>query len=515
MNINATMSSYCDSLGNLLLYTNGIRIADSDNEYIEGGDSLNIGSFATSNYNSGYLAPHTHFFIQQPEKPDTLYLFHESTEYHDTFAVAVVAMLMTRIDLSANGGQGKVISKNELMVEGVFGTLTAVKHANGRDWWVFNTLRTKNVYNRFLLSPDGVTNATELWAGQDVPYMIGDAVIVFSPDGSKLARYHVAHGVYLYDFDRCSGELYGETFIPMPGTLPGAGVSFSGNSRFLYIADRNFIFQFDMWAGDIAASKVTVAEYDGYQSPFATSFFIMQMGPDGRIYINSTNGVNTLHAIQFPDKKGLACEVRQHSVQLPTYNAFTMPHFPNYRLGPLDGSPCDTLGLDNLPIAKFRYGQDTLDYLQVEFTDLSYYEPAEWQWDFGDNTTSGDTSPVHTFVQGGTYEVCLTVSNVHGGHTSCRTLELGTVSSSEEARAVDIGVFPNPAREGVNITFTDYLPRDARVALFGAAGQRHRVQSLRTGWNTLHLDGLRAGLYFYEIWEGELLLKSGKLVKVE
>ncbi|MEZ4954086.1 MAG: PKD domain-containing protein [Saprospiraceae bacterium] len=155
-----------------------------------------------------------------------------------------------------------------------------------------------------------------------------------------------------------------------------------------------------------------------------------------------------------------------------------------------------------MPVAKFRYEQDTLDYLQVEFTDLSYYEPTEWSWDFGDNTTSQDTSPVHVFPQSGTYEVCLTVSNVNGEHTFCRTLSLGTVSSSEEAELVTITAFPNPCREGVNIILNDYLPRDAKVVLYDAVGQRQKEQSVQTGWNTVRLDGLPTGIYFYEIWEG-------------
>ncbi|HFA50861.1 MAG TPA: T9SS type A sorting domain-containing protein, partial [Bacteroidetes bacterium] len=138
----------------------------------------------------------------------------------------------------------------------------------------------------------------------------------------------------------------------------------------------------------------------------------------------------------------------------------------------------------------------------------------------GDNTTSQDTSPVHTYMADGTYEVCLTVGNINSENTFCRTLELGTVTSSEEAAQVDITVFPNPCREGVNIIIGDYLPKAGKVVLYDVAGQRHKVQPLQTGWNTLRLDGLRAGVYFYEIWEngpecsgGAVLLRSGKLVK--
>ena len=37
--------------------------------------------------------------------------------------------------------------------------------------------------------------------------------------------------------------------------------------------------------------------------------------------------------------------VEQQGIPLPTPNAFSLPNFPNYRLGPLEGSPCDTLTL--------------------------------------------------------------------------------------------------------------------------------------------------------------------------
>ncbi len=127
-------------------------------------------------------------------------------------------------------------------------------------------------------------------------------------------------------------------------------------------------------------------------------------------------------------------------------------------------------------------------------------------------------------MEAGTYKVCLTVSNVNGEHTFCRTLELGTVSSSEEAQAVDITVFPNPCREGVNVIISEYLPRDAKVVLYDAVGQRHKVQEVRTGWNTATAGRLK-GLGFIFIKYGKrqdpepasggVLLDSGKLMKIE
>ena len=59
-----------------------------------------------------------------------------------------------------------------------------------------------------------------------------------------------------------------------------------------------------------------------------------------------------------------------------------LPTFPNYRLGPIDGSESDSLDIDNIPVAEFRYDQDTMNYRCIDFTNLSWYEPEEFWWDW-------------------------------------------------------------------------------------------------------------------------------------
>lgn len=84
-------------------------------------------------------------------------------------------------------------------------------------------------------------------------------------------------------------------------------------------------------------------------------------------------------------------------------------------LAQLDGSTCDTLGLNNYPLANFRWDyEDTLAPLQVTFSDLSAYAAATWEWTFGDGHFSQDTSPVHVYDEPGIYYVCQNVSNVNG-----------------------------------------------------------------------------------------------------
>jgi hypothetical protein len=67
------------------------------------------------------------------------------------------------------------------------------------------------------------------------------------------------------------------------------------------------------------------------------------LAPDGKIYFNAVSSSHYLHVIEQPDVKGVGCNVNQHSFKLPAYNFRTMPNFPHFRLGKLEGSPCDTL----------------------------------------------------------------------------------------------------------------------------------------------------------------------------
>jgi lysyl endopeptidase len=69
----------------------------------------------------------------------------------------------------------------------------------------------------------------------------------------------------------------------------------------------------------------------------------MSLAPDNKIYISTGNGTRYLHVINNPDSVGLACDLQQHSITLPSICANSIPYHPNYFLGPDVGSSCDTL----------------------------------------------------------------------------------------------------------------------------------------------------------------------------
>jgi hypothetical protein len=63
-----------------------------------------------------------------------------------------------------------------------------------------------------------------------------------------------------------------------------------------------------------------------------------------------------MHVINYPDSLGMACNVVQHDSILPRHNDGTIPHFPNFRLGPVDGSVCDSLVFENISVPEHMAG---------------------------------------------------------------------------------------------------------------------------------------------------------------
>jgi hypothetical protein len=177
-----------------------------------------------------------------------------------------------------------------------------------------------------------------------------------------------------------------------------------------------------------------------------------------------------------------------------------MPHFPNYRLGPVDGSACDTLGIDNHPLSNWRY--DRAGGYGVDFTSVSWYAPTAWTWDFGDGSGSAERNPSHFYTAAGPYEVCLTVSNAYGADTKCKTVWVGS-SDTGEAPAPGEGLrfYPNPTT-GM-LTWSGAAL--SAVRLYNAQGRLALEASVTGG--QLDLGHLPDGIYLMQSYgtQGEVL----------
>jgi hypothetical protein len=340
-----------DQEGELLLYTDGCKVVNSQDQTVENGDSINIGEvyedFCSNNadgVNRGYPAGYQgSLLLDSPSSDSTYYLIHKTiiVVTEPQFDVITTGLYYTLIDTKANNGAGRVITKNVPIIEDelTFGQIVATKHSNGRDWWVVTAGNTNSLYYSALLTPEGIDTVFV----SEHEYVFSDGGQAnFSPNGQYFARYNSLDGLLMFRFDRNTGQLSDEEFIPISNATLSCGVAFSPNSQLLYVSAHDTIYQYDMTAPDIGASRQTVAVYDGNTEIFQTTFHTAQLAPDCKIYIGTFANVKTLHVIHNPNERGTACGVEQHALDLPYWHAKTIPYFPNYRLGPLvEGEPAE------------------------------------------------------------------------------------------------------------------------------------------------------------------------------
>ncbi len=80
----------------------------------------------------------------------------------------------------------------------------------------------------------------------------------------------------------------------------------------------------------------------------------------------------------------------------------------------------------SVPVAGFTANETTGTVpFTVRFTDTSTNSPASWAWEFGDDSTSTEQNPVHTYTAPGTYTVNLTASNADGSTTNVKEKYIG------------------------------------------------------------------------------------------
>jgi len=354
---NAAICSMSDRDGNLLFYSNGNYIANQLDEMIENSDSLCAGYVTyvedPSIAKKGQRFPRQIMALPAPEDRNAYLMFHliiDSIYSSGLYNITSRKLLLNKLRFQSPMNKGAMEVRQEVLIDTLPSlAMAANQHANGRDWWLVGQLSRTTKFYRILISPGGI----ERLADMDVAYHRKDEGEVgagaFSPDGTKYADLTGYYGLSIYDFDRCDGTLSNRIDIPLPEIkaeiLIGISVSFSPNSRFLYVGATDRIYQYDMWASDIPASQYRVATYDGFYDfhpGLGTYFDNSQLAPDGKIYYATGNATKYYHVIERPDELRDSCRVRQHSLKLKAF-ANGIPYYPNYRLGALAGSPCDTL----------------------------------------------------------------------------------------------------------------------------------------------------------------------------
>jgi hypothetical protein len=350
-----TSASICNSKGELLSYSNGFQVSDKSHNIMQHGDSINPGTFFSSSI--GNTIPGGAIMLPCPGDSSLVYLVHQKYEPDTSYTLIIPGLYYSLIDLKLNNGLGDVVTKERnipILLDTLDISISAVRHANGRDWWILVAEFPTSVIHKFLLDPRGIEDQGSQAIGNSFPQM-SFGFNIFTPNGTKFIRSgncgSLIGGLWrieIFDFNRCTGYLFNERDVSYISNDSAMGLwpAVSANSQFLYISTLHRVYQFDLNAIDIGLSKQTVACFDGFHDPtltLPTFFSLPQLGPDGKIYIAVDHNTPYVHYINHPDLAGLACEVKQHALTLPVLYGLSTPYFPNFRLGRLVGSPCDTL----------------------------------------------------------------------------------------------------------------------------------------------------------------------------
>ncbi len=342
--------------GQLLAYTDGCEVFNREHQIMLHGDSLNPGKvYKLFCAQTNYPLWQPTVFLPKPGSDSLYFLFHIRA---DDYYWNPMNLMYTIIDATGDSGKGEVLSKNNVILsDSIYlgNYVHAVRHGNGRDWWIVCPRRYSYDMHVSLLTPGGV----EYKGIQKIDLIKVDSTCcisqqAFSTDGSKYFR-NSTEGLTVYDFDRCSGLFTVSTFLDWDSLPHGeGGVVTSPNNRFLYLTSGGTVQQYDLWASDLANSMQVVGVYDGTVAPYPANFFWMLRGPDGKVYMITTYDNMVLHVIHHPDSLGLSCGFEQHAITLPALSSYFMPNLPNYKLGALSAPCTPTSETDELN-EKLRY----------------------------------------------------------------------------------------------------------------------------------------------------------------
>ncbi len=366
--LNGTQVKYsCGSIsdkdGNLLFYVaadqlalQGTRVFNRNDAIMLNGDDL-----------EGHPAmSQTILILPFPKDTAHYYLFHK-TQYSSK-----IYLYYSIVDMTLDNGLGGVQSKNTVIpCDSLTQRTTAVKHANGRDWWLIVQRWDQDEYLKFLITPGGIQGPFKQVGSN--PHNPKEQIIgtfYFSRSGSKLVSVAPGADIIVMDFDRCTGDLsnfrrIGENIYSHENSY--FGCAFSPNENVLYVCNSypypgKYVYQYDLTAADIKASKQTINMYPDTGLLTYVQYGHMLLGADNKIYVAKGNGSglnsNTVYTqyidvILEPDVVGPGCDYRSNYLYLNGGRVtIGLPNMVNYSLGPVQGSVCDSLstGISEKPL---------------------------------------------------------------------------------------------------------------------------------------------------------------------
>jgi hypothetical protein len=348
-------AAYSDAEGNLAFASNGWRLVDHQGNVLSNRLYFDWIPWPADNPDpTNVLNSLGPLFLNDPGNPNRAYLFYgqfKAGNFGPEILKADVVFTYAYLDVPNR----TLISQNNIVMNdtSASGDMQACRHANGRDWWLIKPGIYEDEYFVGLLSPTGISEMQKI----NIPGIIHrgqfETYSYFSFDGLKFLHFTGKRYKYLheYNFDRCTGTLNNPIVHDLTDSIPWGdhnACTISPNGSKLFIR-RSTGVELD---GALLQYDLTNYSWSNVSSTLTSS---PQNTPDGkeillssRILTNDTI-YQTLSRIRQPNLPGEACDLVLHTDTMQNNITFISPsNFANFRLGPIDGSVCDTLGINSI-----------------------------------------------------------------------------------------------------------------------------------------------------------------------
>jgi PKD repeat protein len=169
---------------------------------------------------------------------------------------------------------------------------------------------------------------------------------------------------------------------------------------------------------------------------------------------------------------------------------------------------------DAYPSAFFHSNENTIcRWHNIEFTDDSFDNIVSWHWEFPGGSPSASTvkNPTVQYIDAGTYDVKLTISNGYYSQSITRKNYINVTvceEIGENTKEMILSVYPNPAHDKIFVRFNHSISKDINISLFDMMGRRVLRKNLSVDGSSdlmiLDVSVLPEGIYFLNVLSGDV-----------
>jgi gliding motility-associated-like protein len=455
INSNESTASVSDpSTGQILFYTDGRKVWNTNNQVMPNGANL-LGGFFNSCTQGALIVPF-------PEDNQRYYLFTlEELEAQSVNPLADNGLRYSIVDMTLNGGLGdvQVTTMNTPLATDLTEKMIVIRSNEIQGFWVIAHKKSLNEFLAWKIDACGISTqpivsavgsffsfaefgATEGWMG----------AMDASPDGNRIGMpVDWSDRLEFFDFNKTTGVVSNPLTVNVvddsnPPFLRKYGACFSPDGSKFYYTNMNSVYQLNLstYTSAAIASSITLI-YSPLLEPNNNYCFQIEEAPNNRLYVAIGNTAR-LDEISNPNLLGLGC---------------------GYVVNAVSFSPATCqLGLPaQVPLGGFA-ANSTITFLpdsclqsDISFSVATASPINQINWNFDDpnsgvSNISSSLNPSHLFSETGTYQINAIVQ--FDCYTETVTQNITVVDCSDTIIPVLPFEFPNvftPNFDGTNDLF--------------------------------------------------------------